>query len=52
MNTIHKINPIAKLLRDSKYSNKVIPDKKKTKKAKLSEKELRDAKTKQDFGTD
>jgi hypothetical protein len=52
MNTINKINPIAKLLRDNKYSKKVIPNKKKSKKDKLSEKELRDAKTKQDFGTD
>ena len=52
MNIINKINPIAKLLRDSKYSKKVIPNKKKSKIDKLSEKELQNAKTKQDFGTD
>jgi hypothetical protein len=52
MNINNKINPIAKLLRDKKYSKKVIPNKKKSKKDKLSEKEIRDAKTKQDFGTD
>tara|TARA_R100001460_G_scaffold107774_2_gene157071 strand:- start:445 stop:603 length:159 start_codon:yes stop_codon:yes gene_type:complete len=52
MINFNKINPIAKLLRDKKYTNRVIPNKKKTKKDKLSEKELRDAKTKQNFGTD
>ena len=51
MNINNKINPIAKLLRDKNYSKKVIPNKKKSKKDKLSEKEIRDAKTKQDFGT-
>jgi len=32
MNINNKINPIAKLLRDKKYSKKVIPNKKKSKK--------------------
>lgn len=47
-----KINPIAKLLRDSKYRNKTIPNKKKSKLDKLAKKELRDGKTKQDTGAD
>ena len=48
MKTINKINPIAKYLRDKRYSKQVIPNKKKNKLDKLSEKEMRDAKTKQD----
>ena len=39
MININKINPIAKILRDKKYTNKFIPNKKKSKKDKLSEKE-------------
>ena len=52
MNINNKINPIAKLLRDKKYGYKVTGDKKQKKLDKLSEKEIKDAKTKQDFGTD
>jgi hypothetical protein len=52
MNINNKINPIAKLLRDKKYGYKIIDNKKQKKLNKLSEKEIRDAKTKQDFGTD
>ena len=52
MNINNKINPIAKLLRDKKYGYKIIDNKKQKKINKLSEKEIRDAKTKQDFGTD
>ena len=52
MKVYNKINPIAKTLRDKKYSKQVIPSKKKDNLDKLSEKEARDAKTKQDFGTD
>tara|TARA_R110000782_G_scaffold13249_4_gene39084 strand:- start:1567 stop:1716 length:150 start_codon:yes stop_codon:yes gene_type:complete len=48
MKVYNKINPIAKILRDKKYSKQVIPDKKKSNLDKLSEKEARDAKTKQD----
>ena len=48
MKVYNKINPIAKTLRDKKYSKQVIPSKKKTNLDKLSEKEVRDAKTKQD----
>ena len=44
----NKINPIAKSLRDKQYTKQVIPNKKKSKLDKLSEKEARDAKTKQD----
>lgn len=44
----NKINPIAKSLRDKKYNKQVIPNKKKSKLDKLSEKEARDAKTQQD----
>lgn len=47
MNKINKINPIAKLLRDSKYKNKTIPNKKKSKLNKLARKEMEDAKTTQ-----
>ena len=39
MNKITKINPIAKLLGDSKYKNKTIPNKKKSKLDKLAKKE-------------
>ena len=52
MNKINKINPIAKQLQYRKYGNKIIDNKKQKKLNKLSEKEIRDAKTKQDFGTD
>ena len=48
MKVYNKINPIAKTLRDKKYSKQVIPSKKKANLDKLSEKEARDAKTKQD----
>lgn len=44
----NKINPIAKSLRDKQYTKQVIPNKKKSKLDKLSEKEARDAKTQQD----
>jgi len=47
MNKINKINPIAKLLRDSKYKNKTIPNKKKSNLDKLARKEMEDAKTTQ-----
>ena len=43
-----KINPIAKLLRDSKYRNKTIPNRKKSKLDKLARKELQDGKTGKD----
>ena len=45
MKIINKINPIAKSLRDKQYSKQVIPNKKKTKLDKLSEKEMRDGST-------
>jgi len=45
MNKINKINPIAKLLRDKKYGNKIIDNKKKKKLDKIMDKELSDAKT-------
>jgi hypothetical protein len=48
MKIINKINPVAKLLGDKKYSKQVIPNKKKKKLDKLSEKEVRDAKTTKD----
>ena len=48
MKIINKINPVAKLLGDKKYSKQVIPNKKKNKLDKLSEKEMRDAKTTKD----
>ena len=48
MKVYNKINPIAKTLRDKKYSKQVIPSNKKHNLDKLSEKEARDAKTKQD----
>ena len=51
MKIYNKINPIAKTLRDKKYSKQVIPSKKKVNLDKLSEKEARDAKTKQDTWT-
>ena len=51
MKVYNKINPIAKTLRDKKYSKQVIPSKKKDNLDKLSEKEARDAKTKQDTCT-
>ena len=51
MKVYNKINPIAKILRDKKYSKQVIPSKKKANLDKLSEKEARDAKTKQDTWT-
>ena len=44
----NKINPIAKLLRDKRYSKQVVPNKKKSKLDKLVKKELRDGKTSQD----
>lgn len=47
MNKINVINPIAKLLRDSKYKNKTIPNKKKSKLDKLARKEMSDGKTTQ-----
>jgi hypothetical protein len=43
-----KINPIAKLLRDRKYKNKTIPNKKKSKLDKLAKKEMNDGKTGKD----
>ena len=43
-----KINPIAKLLRDSLYKKRTIPNKKKSKLDKLAKKEMQNAKTKQD----
>jgi len=52
MNINNKINPIAKQIRDKKYGYKVISNKKQKKIDKLSEKEIPDAKTKQNFGTD
>ena len=45
MKIVNKINPVAKLLGDKQYSKQVIPNKKKSKLDKLSEKEVRDAKT-------
>ena len=48
MNKITKINPIAKLLGNSKYRNKTIPNKKKSKLDKLAKKELIDGKTSKD----
>jgi hypothetical protein len=48
MNKIIKINPIAKLLGDSKYRNKTIPNKKKSKLDKLAKKEFIDGKTSKD----
>ena len=48
MKITNKINPLAKLLRDKEYQKQVIPSKKKANLDKLSEKEARDAKTKQD----
>ena len=48
MNKINKINPIAKLLRDKKYSYKIVDNKKQKKLDKIADKEIMDAKTKQD----
>lgn len=48
MNKIIKINPIAKLLMNSKYKNKTIPNKKKSKLDKLAKKELINGKTSKD----
>jgi hypothetical protein len=48
MNNTIKINPIAKLLRDKKYSNKTVPNKKKSKLDKLVKKEINDGKTGKD----
>ena len=51
MKVPNKINPIAKILRDKKYQKQVIPNKKKDNLDKLSKKDARDAKTKQDTWT-
>ena len=48
MKIYNKINPIAKLLGGKQFGKRVVPNKKKSKLNKLSEKEVRDAKTKQD----
>jgi hypothetical protein len=48
MKIINKINPIAKSLRDKQYNKQVIPNKKKSKLDKLSEKEMRDGSTTKD----
>ncbi len=48
MKIVNKINPVAKLLGGKQFSKQVVPSKKKSKLNKLSEKEARDAKTKQD----
>ena len=48
MKIVNKINPVAKLLGDKQYSKQVIQNKKKSKLDKLSEKEVRDAKTTKD----
>ena len=48
MKVYNKINPIAKILRDKKYQKQVIPNRKKDNLDKLSKKDARDAKTKQD----
>ena len=48
MKVPNKINPIAKILRDKKYQKQVIPNRKKDNLDKLSKKDARDAKTKQD----
>ena len=51
MKVHNKINPIAKILRDKKYQKQIIPNKKKDNLDKLSKKDARDAKTKQDTWT-
>ena len=48
MKITNKINPIAKLLRDKRYTKQVVPNKKKDKIDKLVKKELRNGKTSQD----
>ena len=48
MKIYNKINPIAKILGSRQFGKRVVPNKKKNKLNKLSEKEARDAKTKQD----
>ncbi len=48
MKIVNKINPLAKLLGSKQFGKQVVPSKKKSKLNKLSEKEARDAKTKQD----
>ena len=51
MKVHNKINPIAKTLKDKKYQKQVVPNKKKDNLDKLSKKDARDAKTKQDTWT-
>ena len=48
MKIYNKINPVAKILGSRQFGKRVVPSKKKNKLDKLSEKEARDAKTKQD----
>ena len=48
MNKINKINPIAKILRDKSYQQRIINNKKRKKLDKIINKEVNDAKTKQD----
>tara|TARA_Y100000592_G_C5292156_1_gene231376 strand:- start:295 stop:444 length:150 start_codon:yes stop_codon:yes gene_type:complete len=45
MTKINKINPIAKSLRDDKYRNKVVPDKRRKKIEKEQRKEMKDGTT-------
>jgi hypothetical protein len=45
MTKINKINPIAKSLRDDKYRNKVVPDKRRNKIEKEQRKEMKDGTT-------
>ena len=48
MKKINKINPVAKSLREPNYRSKLVPDKRRQKKDKQADKEVRDAKTQQD----
>ena len=48
MKIYNKINPVAKSLKDKQFSKQIIPNKKQDKLNKLSEKEIRDAKTTKD----
>ena len=51
MKKVNKINPIAKSLREPNYRSKLVPDKRRQKKDKQADKEVRDAKTQQDTWT-